>query len=199
MMINFLKNKPRGVFIGGVLCGIAIGVAIDTMRSRNMTAAENENIAETTGGETSPRIAGATPEEAGRYLVLVAGCNDCHTPGFMQQGLSIPESQWLTGLPIGFRGPWGTSYGSNLRLFARDFDEDMWTAVLRARMSRPPMPWSTLHSMSDADLRAVYRYIRSLEVKGDPMPAFVPPSEEPKTPYFVMVPQAPAEEAPERR
>ena len=27
-------------------------------------------------------IAAASPVEAGRYLVKIGGCNDCHTPGF---------------------------------------------------------------------------------------------------------------------
>lgn len=28
----------------------------------------------------------------------------------------MPEGEWLTGDVVGFRGPWGTSYPTNLRL-----------------------------------------------------------------------------------
>ena len=33
-----------------------------------------------------PTISAASPEAAGRYLVRVGGCNDCHTPGFAMLG-----------------------------------------------------------------------------------------------------------------
>ena len=137
------------------------------------------------------RLLAASPEAAGRYLVLVAGCNDCHTPGWMERGPEVPESEWLTGLPIGWRGPWGTTYGSNLRRYVQGMDEASWVAVMRARNDRPPMIWPSLHAMSEADLRALFHYIKSLPVKGEAMPAWVPPGEEPTTPYFVMDPQAP--------
>lgn len=129
--------------------------------------------------------------DAGRYLVKVTGCNDCHTPGWEESGGSVPEATWLTGLPVGFRGPWGTTYPSNLRFFVRSFTADTWVAVLRARTVRPPMPWVSLHAMSDADLRAVYEYIKSLGPAGQPTPAYVPPNEEPKTPFILFVPQMP--------
>jgi hypothetical protein len=70
-------------------------------------------------------------------------------------------------------------------------DEASWVAVVRARNDRPPMIWPSLRAMSEADLRALFRYSESLPVKGEAMPAWVPPGEEPKTPYFVMDPQAP--------
>ena len=55
--------------------------------------------------------------ERGRYLTHVAGCNDCHTPGYMQNGgPKLPEKDWLTGVPVGYQGPWGTTYAANLRL-----------------------------------------------------------------------------------
>ena len=57
--------------------------------------------------------------ERGRYLVKIGGCNDCHTPGYAQSGGKVPEAQWLSGVPLGFNGPWGTSYASNLRLSAQ--------------------------------------------------------------------------------
>ena len=69
------------------------------------------------------------------------------------------------------------------------FTADQFVEVVRKRNDRPPMPWASLHAMSDADLKAIYAYIRSLPVSGAATPDFVPPGVEPKTPYISMVPQ----------
>lgn len=138
---------------------------------------------------TQPSVQAANPIEAGKYIVAIGGCNDCHTPGWMHTGgAGIPDEALLTGSPVGFRGPWGTTYASNLRLFASQFTEENFVKVLKSRNTRPPMPWSTIHAMSDKDLGAVYKYITSLKPVGKPVPTFVPPGVEPKTPYVVLDP-----------
>lgn len=70
------------------------------------------------------------PVDAGRYLVKITGCNECHTPGW-ESGEAIPEARWLMGVPVGYRGPWGTTYATNLRLYVQTFTPDTWTAVMR--------------------------------------------------------------------
>jgi mono/diheme cytochrome c family protein len=130
-----------------------------------------------------------SPEAAGRYLIRSAGCNDCHTPGWMQNGGTTPEAQWLTGVPVGWRGPWGTTYASNLRRFVQPFTEAQFIQVVRTRNSRPPMPWMSLHAMSDRDLASIYRYIKSLPLVGDEMRDYVPPDQAPRTPYLDMEPK----------
>ncbi|MFO7588648.1 MAG: cytochrome C [Gemmatimonadota bacterium] len=137
----------------------------------------------------APHVVAATPEEAGEYLVLVSGCNDCHTPGWMQNGGQVEESGWLTGVPVGWRGPWGTTYAANLRLTAQNLTEDAWVERLRAGAGRPPMPWMNAKHFDEGDMRALYRFIRSLGPAGEPMPDAVPPDVEPSTPYMLMVPQ----------
>lgn len=123
----------------------------------------------------------------GRYLVTIGGCNDCHTPGYMEKGPAIPEGEWLTGMPVGFQGPWGTTYASNLRLVVSKQTEAEWIA--HARKERlPPMPWFNLREMTDDDLKAVYAYVRSLGAPGNPAPAYVAPGGKVNTPYFVFVP-----------
>jgi len=126
--------------------------------------------------------------ERGRYLAIVGACHDCHTPNYPETAGKVPESQWLVGTSVGFQGPWGTTYPANLRLVARAMTEEQWVTRARAPM-RPPMPWFNLRDMNDADLRALYRYIRSLEPKGEPAPAYVQPGGAVKTPYYVFVPQ----------
>jgi mono/diheme cytochrome c family protein len=121
----------------------------------------------------------------GRYLVKVSGCNDCHTPGYLPTDGEVPEAQWLTGDSFGWRGPWGTTYGSNLRLFMAGLTEDQWIDEAKTLRRRPPMPWFNLNAMNDADLRAIYQFVRSLGDPGQPAPAYVPPDEEPNPPYAV--------------
>jgi mono/diheme cytochrome c family protein len=138
--------------------------------------------------KTDPRI------ERGRYLVTVGGCNDCHTAGYAEHAGQVPESEWLTGVPVGFQGPWGTTYPANLRHVVHSMTEAEWIA--HARQERlPPMPWFNLRRMTDADLSAMYLYIRSLGDSGAPMPAYVAPGGHVDTPYIVFVPQVDRKQA----
>src|SRR5262245_28835503 len=126
--------------------------------------------------------------ERGRYLATVGGCNDCHTPRYPETGGQVPVTEWLTGNPVGFQGPWGTTYPANLRLLTQTMTEAQWVERARTAM-RPPMPWFNLRDMTDQDLRAMYQFIRGLGAKGEPAPAYVPPGEVVSTPYFNFVPQ----------
>lgn len=129
----------------------------------------------------------ASPEdpaiERGRYLVRVAGCNDCHTPGYMAADGAIPEALWLTGDRLGWRGPWGTTYPSNLRLLVPALTEEQWLAYVANLRSRPPMPWFNLREMSADDLRAIYRYLKAMGPAGEPAPAYVPADRVPGPPF----------------
>ena len=130
----------------------------------------------------------------GRHLIRTSGCNDCHTPGFMEKGEQVPESEWLTGVALGWRGPWGTSYPANLRRqLAAWNNSDEWIKMVRGRNGLPPMPWPSLHAMTDEDLRAVHAYIRSLPVTGEAMPAPLPPDKEPATPWLNLAPVMPGQ------
>ena len=130
----------------------------------------------------------------GRYLVTIGGCNDCHTPGYPETGAKVPEKEWLTGVPVGYQGPWGTSYPANLRLVLNSMTEAQW--LKHARQERlPPMPWFNLRAMTDDDLKAVYAFVRSLGAAGVAVPAYVAPGGRVNTPYFVFVPQVDAKQA----
>jgi len=127
----------------------------------------------------------------GRYVAIIGGCNDCHTAGYPQKNGQIPESEWLLGNPVGFRGPWGTSYPTNLRLTLSKMTEAQWVAYAKKLQVRPPMPWFNLNKMSEADLRAFYHFVRTLGAPGQAAPDALAPNVEPKTPFVVFVPQAP--------
>ena len=121
--------------------------------------------------------------DRGRYLAKVTGCNDCHTAGYAMSGGKVPESQWLLGDKLGWRGPWGTTYPANLRLYMSSMSEAQWVKAAKTMQTRPPMPWFALHDMTEQDLRALYKYVRHLGPAGEPAPAFVPPGKEPQGPY----------------
>lgn len=115
--------------------------------------------------------------ERGRYLTRIAGCNDCHSAGYAPSGGRLPEQDWLTGDSIGWSGPWGTTYPTNLRLLMAKLTEDEWLKLARNARSRPPMPWFALRDMSETDLRALYHFIRALGPAGVAAPAYVPPGQ----------------------
>jgi mono/diheme cytochrome c family protein len=119
----------------------------------------------------------------GRYVVSIAGCNDCHTPAFPMKNGKVPESEWLTGDALGWHGPWGTTYATNLRLYMQDLTEEQWVQKAKKLTARPPMPWFNVQKMSATDLRAMYRYIRQLGPAGKPAPAYLPPDKTPPQPY----------------
>jgi hypothetical protein len=112
--------------------------------------------------------------DKGRFLVKKLGCNDCHTAGYLRSKGNIPESKWLTGDSIGWRGPLGTSYGSNLRLLIGAFTEEEWIEMAKTLKSRPPMPHFILNAMDKEDLQAIYWFIRYLGPRGKHVPAFEP-------------------------
>jgi hypothetical protein len=85
---------------------------------------------------------------------------------------------------MGWRGPWGTTYASNLRLYMQKLSEAQWIKVSRSVEFRPPMPWFVLRVMTDQDLRAIYRFIKNLGPAGEPAPNYLPPDQEPPKPYI---------------
>jgi|MudIll2142460700_1097286.scaffolds.fasta_scaffold211914_3 mono/diheme cytochrome c family protein len=129
--------------------------------------------------------AGTKDIERGRYLVMITGCNDCHTENFMVGGGNVPEKDRLTGGKLGWRGAWGTTYPANLRLYFDEITEEQWIQVAKEIQRRPPMPYFALNAMTPADVKAIYRYIRALGPAGEPAPKFVPADREPPQPYVM--------------
>ena len=129
----------------------------------------------------------------GDYLVRTTGCNDCHTPGYAEQQGNVDRSLWLVGSPVGFKGPWGTTYPANLRIKLAEMDEAQWLDYSATLKTQPLMPDFALRAMTIDDRRAIYRLVKSLGPGGEPAPAYVPPGQTPPPPYFELVlPPAPA-------
>lgn len=121
--------------------------------------------------------------EYGRKLVLIMGCNDCHMPNGIS-GRYGPEDNWLVGNDLGFNGPYGTLYPTNLRLLLDKISVDEWVTLAQKMRQNSPMAWSRLTNLETKDLRAIYSFIKYLGPKGDPAPASLKPGVDPKTNYF---------------
>lgn len=125
-----------------------------------------------------------TMVERGRYLVQIAGCNDCHTPGYGEKVGKVDEKDWLTGDVVGWHGPWGTTYPVNLRLYAQPLTEAEWMQRMKTLTGRPPMPWYNVRTMTERDQRAIYHYLKAAGPAGKPAPAYLPPDKTPPQPYI---------------
>ena len=136
-------------------------------------------------GTTAAPAASAATIERGKYIVDIGGCNDCHTKGFAEAGGKAAAADLLKGDTLGYRGPWGTTYPTNLRLSIGSLTENAWVTRAKALNTRPPMPWFNVRAMTDADLRAMYQYIKSLTGgAGTAAPAFLAPDKAPPQPYI---------------
>jgi mono/diheme cytochrome c family protein len=99
------------------------------------------------------------------------------------QGPWIASATWdLTA----WSGPWGISYAINLtpdeNTGIGSWSEETFTKALRtgrhmgvSRPILPPMPWENFRNLSDADLSAVYAYLRSIPAVKNRIPEPTPP------------------------
>src|ERR1700756_1627751 len=126
--------------------------------------------------------------ERGKYLVSIAGCNDCHTPGYF---FGKPEmSRYLGGSEVGFEIPGlGVFHGPNL---TPDKETGLggWTdaQILAAlqkgttpngRMLAPLMPWHAFANLTPQDAQAIVAFLRSLPPVKNKVPGPFGPTEKP--------------------
>ena len=107
----------------------------------------------------------------GKYLVIIAGCSDCHTPGAL---LGAPDmKRYLGGSDVGFSIPGlGVSVGENLTP-DKETGLGAWTseqiiAAIRTgktpegRDLSPVMPFAAFSHLTDADAQAIAAFLESL-------------------------------------
>lgn len=126
----------------------------------------------------------ADPIARGKYLSIVGGCNDCHTPGTFY---GMPDTtRMLSGSELGWQGPWGVSYPRNLtpdmETGLGTWTEDDIVQTLRTGKKKdgspllPPMPWPMYSQMTDEDLHALAAYLKSIPPVKHKAPDIVPPT-----------------------
>lgn len=125
-----------------------------------------------------------TTIERGRYVVAIMGCNDCHTPGYLVRRSNVPEEDWLVGSNLGFRGYFGTTYPTNLRLLFDNMSEGDWLTLAKQMREGLAMADVMLPETADQDLRAIYKFIKYLGPKGTPSPTSLPKGVKPTTQYI---------------
>jgi mono/diheme cytochrome c family protein len=133
----------------------------------------------------------------GKYLVTIASCNDCHTPGYF---LGKPDfSRTLGGSDVGFTIPGlGAFVGPNLtpdkETGLGKWTDDQIIAAITAgttpegRRLAPIMPYAGLSHLSSDDAHAIVAYLRSLPPVKNAVPGPFGPKETPTTLVFVIVP-----------
>ena len=179
MIIYRFYSSCRLITALMMLCGIIL--------LSSCTSNTDEQDGEGTNKE--PHIVASSQIEAGRYIAIIGGCNDCHTEGYLQSEGNVPEEDWFAGSFLGWRGPWGTTYPPNLRLSVQEMTEEEWVMILHEREDLPPMPRINVNNISEEDASAKYQYIKSLGPKGEHVPEALNHGVEPETPYLSLEPQ----------
>jgi mono/diheme cytochrome c family protein len=134
-----------------------------------------------------------TPVERGHYLVTIAGCSDCHTPGGL---LGSPDkARMFGGSDVGFGDPAsGVWIGGNLTpdketgLGAWSAEQiiDSFTKGVTpdGRKLSEIMPWPTFAHLTPEDARAVAAYLQSLPPVTNFVPGPYKAGETPAVPYI---------------
>jgi mono/diheme cytochrome c family protein len=129
----------------------------------------------------------------GKYLVALAGCNDCHTPGYF---FGKPDmTRFLGGSEVGFEIPdRGVFHSPNLTP-DQETGLGKWSAgeIVTAittgqrpdgRILAPIMPWHAFANLTPQDARAIAAYLKSLPPVKNQVPGPFGPNEKPTS--FVM-------------
>ena len=108
--------------------------------------------------------------------------------GDMQKGVAVVANSSLTA----WAGPWGVSFATNLTpdkaTGLGEWSEESFIQVARTgkhqgqpngRDILPPMPWFNMKDLTDADLKAMWAYLRSVPPVQNQVPLPVPPAAAP--------------------
>jgi mono/diheme cytochrome c family protein len=131
----------------------------------------------------------------GKYLVAIAGCHDCHTPGYF---LGKPDmARYLGGSEVGFELPGlGVFHGPNLtpdkETGLGDWTDAQILAALQkgvrpdGRVLAPIMPWHAFAQLTAQDAASIVAFLRSLPSVSNKVPGPFGPTE-PATSFVMKI------------
>ncbi|MGH7598830.1 MAG: c-type cytochrome [bacterium] len=107
------------------------------------------------------------------------------SPADMQRNATVLMSPTFTA----FAGPWGVSFTANLTPDTTtglgEWTEEIFVRAIRSgkhqgqpngREILPPMPWPAFKNFSDADLKAIWAYLRTIPPVKNQVPFPAPPA-----------------------
>ncbi|MCA1580853.1 MAG: diheme cytochrome c-553 [Acidobacteria bacterium] len=112
-----------------------------------------------------------------------------HPAGMTLPPPPAPVGPWIwsgSGTNTAFAGPWGVTYSANLTPDQNTglgiWTEDMFVKAMRtgkhmgtSRPIQPPMPWPWVGKATDADLKAIFAYLKSVPAISNRVPDWVEP------------------------
>lgn len=131
----------------------------------------------------------ADPQVArGQYLVQMAGCTDCHTPGSLLG--HADQAKYLAGSDVGFAIPGnGVFVGPNLtpdkETGLGSWSTEQIAAAITTgkrpdgRMLAPVMPWQGFSHLTKSDALAIAAYLKNLPAISNKVPGPFGPTETP--------------------
>jgi mono/diheme cytochrome c family protein len=101
-----------------------------------------------------------------------------------------PSGPWIASVAAtmtAWSGPWGTSFTANLtpdpETGTGQWTEQQFVDTIRSgrhlgrgREILPPMPWPAIRNMTDADLKAIFAYLRTIPALKNRVPDPLPPA-----------------------
>lgn len=175
------------IVVGGALLVLAIGSSVSGLGPQSKAGPAGSPYPP---ARPEKLAAGSTSAARGRQLVMLGGCNDCHTPklpdgrpdmtrmlsGHPQGGPIPPEAEGAVSanmLLTAWRGPWGLTLSRNLTPDKKtgigdwtleDFKKTIRTGINpKGEVLYPPMPIAEMQNMPDEDLTAIYNFLRTVK------------------------------------
>ena len=155
------------------------------------------------GADTATAMTTEERIELGRHLTEITGCVDCHTPGTFYNAPDMSRN--LSGSELGWNGPWGTTYPSNLTPDVETGigswnEEQIVTAIRTGKRPDgspilPPMPWPSFAHFTDEEAYAIAAYLKSIPPVRHAKVPTLPPGQTPASGVLVF-PPPPAWDAP---
>jgi mono/diheme cytochrome c family protein len=170
-----------------------------TMRAGLLAAALSSAVALGAVWSWEAQAADRGQIRRGKYLVTLAGCTDCHTPGYF---LGKPDmARYLGGSEVGFEIPGlGVFHGSNLTPDKQtglggwsqaDIVKALRTGIRPdGRGLAPIMPWKAYAKLTKSDARAIAAYLKSLPPVKNKVPGPFGESQQPTSFVMKIVPPA---------